>query len=233
MKTKYSFEPHAGRKIKIEATRTFETAELIYDLAPGEDGQGISSAGCYSCPTWIMSWPSLETARRFLDQMSVEDCNQMERLILEVAEKTGEVIACDLGEVNTVPRLPPAPGYDCSRRTQPGATAVVVRLPRKSPNARRFSGRDASCLAPPAQIRTCGFPAYGLYGAISVKRYSFSISCSYGRVLFAPGADRSSRTRRLATERKLEATRSEGSSAFSADHRAAYLYSVGPMGPEP
>jgi hypothetical protein len=30
-----------------------------------------------------------------------------------------------------------------------------------------------------------------LYGAISVKRYSFSISCSYGRVLFAPGADRS------------------------------------------
>jgi hypothetical protein len=28
----------------------------------------------------------------------------------------------------------------------------------------------------------------------------------------------------------LEATRSEGSSPFSADHRAAYLYSVGPMG---
>jgi hypothetical protein len=24
-------------------------------------------------------------------------------------------------------------------------------------------GRDASCLAPPAQIRTCGFPAYGSY----------------------------------------------------------------------
>ena len=73
--------------------------------------------------------------------------------------------------------------------------------------------------------------AYRLYGTISVKRYSFSISCSYGRVLFAPGADRSSRTRRrLATERKLEATRSEGSSPFSADHRAAYLYSVGPMG---
>jgi hypothetical protein len=54
-------------------------------------------------PMWIMSWPSLETARRFLDQMSVEDCNRMERLILEVAEKAGEVIACDLGEVNTVP----------------------------------------------------------------------------------------------------------------------------------
>jgi hypothetical protein len=27
--------------------------------------------------------------------------------------------------------------------------------------------------------------AYRLYGTISVKRYSFSISCSYGRVLFA------------------------------------------------
>ncbi len=24
-------------------------------------------------------------------------------------------------------------------------------------------GRDASCLAPPAQIRTCSFPAYGSY----------------------------------------------------------------------
>jgi hypothetical protein len=24
-------------------------------------------------------------------------------------------------------------------------------------------GRDASCLAPPAQIRTCSFPAYGAY----------------------------------------------------------------------
>jgi hypothetical protein len=30
-------------------------------------------------------------------------------------------------------------------------------------------GRDASYLAPPAQIRTCGFPAYGLYGAFFVK----------------------------------------------------------------
>ena len=103
MKTKYSFEPHAGRKIKIEATRTFETAELIYDLAPGEDGRWYLICGMLDPPTWIMSWPSLETARQFLDQMSVEDCNQMERLILEVAEKTGEVIACDLGEVNTVP----------------------------------------------------------------------------------------------------------------------------------
>ncbi len=30
-------------------------------------------------------------------------------------------------------------------------------------------GRDASYLAPPAQSRTCGFPAYGLYGAFFVK----------------------------------------------------------------
>jgi len=34
-------------------------------------------------------------------------------------------------------------------------------------------------------------------------------------------------------ERNLEAIRSEGSLPFSADPRAAYLYSVGPMGPEP
>lgn len=80
-----------------------ETADLIYDLAPDEDGRWYLICEMLDPPTWIMSWPSLETARRFLDQMSVEDCNRMEHLVLEVAEKTGEVIACDLGEVNTVP----------------------------------------------------------------------------------------------------------------------------------
>ncbi len=34
-------------------------------------------------------------------------------------------------------------------------------------NARLFSGRDASCLAPPAQIRTCGFPACGSHLEVS------------------------------------------------------------------
>ena len=29
------------------------------------------------------------------------------------------------------------------------------------PRTADFRGRDASYLAPPAQIRTCGFPAYG------------------------------------------------------------------------
>ena len=50
------------------------------------------------------------------------------------------------------------------------------------------------------------------------------------------GADRSSQTkRRFATERELEleAKQSEGSSPFSADHRAAYLYSAVPvLGPD-
>ena len=67
--------------------------------------------------------------------------------------------------------------------------------------------------------------AYHLYGAISVKRYSFSISCSYGRACV-----RLALIVRHEPERKLEATRSEGSSPFSANHRAAYLYSVGPIG---
>jgi hypothetical protein len=102
METKYSFERHAGRKIKIEATRTFETASLIYDLAPDEGGRWYLIWETLNPPTWSMSWPSLEAARRFLDQMSVEDCNRMEHIILEVAEKAGEVIACDLGESNTV-----------------------------------------------------------------------------------------------------------------------------------
>src|SRR5215467_6315060 len=34
-------------------------------------------------------------------------------------------------------------------------------------------GRDASYLAPPAQIRTCSFPAYGSYlGYVTAKRLS-------------------------------------------------------------
>ena len=38
-----------------------------------------------------------------MDQMWCEDAQRMEHLIVDVAEKTGEVIACDLGETNTVP----------------------------------------------------------------------------------------------------------------------------------
>jgi hypothetical protein len=41
------------------------------------------------------------------------------------------------------------------------ATGHAVRPPSSVTNSRLFRGRDASCLAPPAQIRTGGFPAYG------------------------------------------------------------------------
>ena len=34
---------------------------------------------------------------------------------------------------------------------------------RAETNRENGRGRDASCLAPPAQIRTCGIPAYGSY----------------------------------------------------------------------
>src|ERR1700736_2088907 len=35
-------------------------------------------------------------------------------------------------------------------------------------------GRDASCLAPPAQIRTCGFPAYGSHlGCVTAKQTDY------------------------------------------------------------
>ena len=69
METKYSFERHAGRKIKIEATRTFETADLIYDLAPDEDGRWYLICEMLDPPTWIMSWPSLERHSRMASAM--------------------------------------------------------------------------------------------------------------------------------------------------------------------
>src|SRR5262245_30007856 len=44
--------------------------------------------------------------------------------------------------------------------------------PRGSP-ADDGCGRDASCLVPPAQIRTCSFPAYGSHlGCVTAKRLS-------------------------------------------------------------
>jgi hypothetical protein len=98
----HSRKRQAGRKIRIEATRTFESADCIYDLAPGDDGRWYLIGEMIDPPMWIMSWPSLETARRFLDQMSAEDCEQMQGVILEVIEKTGELIATDFGEFNTV-----------------------------------------------------------------------------------------------------------------------------------
>jgi hypothetical protein len=43
-------------------------------------------------PTWAMSWPSLEVARAFLDQMSAEDAERLEQVILEVGQKTGTAL---------------------------------------------------------------------------------------------------------------------------------------------
>src|SRR5208337_2047334 len=49
---------------------------------------------------------------------------------------------------------------------QSGATTECNAARRRLQSGR---GRDASYLAPPAQNRTCGLPAYGLYGAFFVK----------------------------------------------------------------
>src|SRR6202047_4009349 len=39
--------------------------------------------------------------------------------------------------------------------------SAALPIPDSRSAAKRLRGRDASYLAPPAQIRTCGFPAYG------------------------------------------------------------------------
>jgi hypothetical protein len=101
--TKRHTRRHAGRKIAMDAMRTFESAKCIYGLAPGEDGRWYLICNMVDPPTWIMSWPSLPVARRFMDQMSGEDAQRMKHLIVDVVEKTGEIIACDLGEANTMP----------------------------------------------------------------------------------------------------------------------------------
>jgi hypothetical protein len=86
-------------------------------------------------------------------------------------------------------------------------------------------GRDASYLAPPAQIRTCSFPAYGLYGAFFVKRHQrhFCRALSFHsfvrpapRAFFRPDrifrrrrAQRRSRTALLQRRRRLVLDRRE------------------------
>jgi hypothetical protein len=103
MKPKYhTGRRHAGRNIKMDAIRTFHGAECSYDLAPGDDGRWYLIYEMIDPPTWAMSWPSLEAARRFLDPMSVEQVEQIEHVILLVVEKTGQVIVSDLGEANSV-----------------------------------------------------------------------------------------------------------------------------------
>jgi hypothetical protein len=41
--------------------------------------------------------------------------------------------------------------------------SAALPIPDSRSAAKRLRGRDASYLAPPAQIRTCGFPAHGSY----------------------------------------------------------------------
>src|SRR6266516_3201332 len=65
------------------------------------------------------------------------------------------------------PNLAPFGGANHSRERPP-----IGGKRTKSPHAPIVRGRDASYLAPPAQIRTCSFPAYGLYGAFFVKGIS-------------------------------------------------------------
>src|SRR5262249_56448328 len=65
------------------------------------------------------------------------------------------------------------------RRGPPTAASIVSpagpfqNLTGSAGGPVRSRGRDASYLAPPAQIRTCSFPAYGSYlGCVTAKRLS-------------------------------------------------------------
>ena len=62
----------------------------------------------------------------------------------------------------------PLPDYFVGE-SRNGHLSACLKRPRKHIGALR--GRDASYLAPPAQIRTCGFPAYGSHlGCVTAAR---------------------------------------------------------------
>ena len=71
--------------------------------------------------------------------------------------------------------------------------------------------------------------AYHLYGTISVNTIFLEFFLLLWSVYVSALIVR--HRRRPCSRAQLEAIRSEGSSPFSADHRAAYLYSVGPRDP--
>ena len=49
----------------------------------------------------------------------------------------------------------------------------IAPMPGQKLESDERRGRDASYLAPPAQIRTCSFPAYGSHlGCLTAKRFS-------------------------------------------------------------
>ena len=130
---------------------------------------------------------------------------------------------------------------------------------RDQKDAVSCSGRDADFIArPPAQNRTCSFPAYGLYGTFFVKRYHlflpllFQFFCSTRAAEHSSAptayfhrrrAQRRSRTALLQRRRRLvldgrehggrllaivAARESEGSLPLVAIKREPCLYSVEP-----
>ena len=73
------------------------------------------------------------------------------------------------GQIET-PR-PPDPILRRSRADREEKRVTHGRDRGGNPIAMRYRGRDAGCPAPPAQIRTGGFPAYGSYlGYLTAKR---------------------------------------------------------------
>ena len=133
-----------------------------------------------------------------LEQMRGRDRNQPVR-----NEKRDRYYECQQNEFDSVP----------SRQWM----LLCALSAHKTPTSVR--GRDASYLAPPAQIRTSPIRAYGLYGAFSVKRASrhFCRLC-HSILLFDPRrehsfvptayfhrrrAQRRSRTARLQRRRRL------------------------------
>ena len=70
-----------------------------------------------------------------------------------------------LARASTRSRCPQHPLMPGIRLSPNDRRSVPIAAVRRTSNLRdlqpRLRGRDASYLAPPAQIRTCGFPAYG------------------------------------------------------------------------
>ena len=74
--------------------------------------------------------------------------------------------------------------------------------------------------------------AYRLYGTISVNAIFLDFLILWSSLICA-SALIVRHIDECCNRAGIGSKRSEGSSLFSADHRATYLYSVGPMGPEP
>jgi hypothetical protein len=99
------------------------------------------------------------------------------RMLLVPSETRSTTMPDNGGGLRSTPDCRPRKGffhlsYGYAPPCGPALLVTQCQLQTHALQQKSCRGRDASCLAPPAQIRTCAFPAYGSHPVAPPKRNS-------------------------------------------------------------